>query len=90
MLGYHAIAHKHDMPDEDIAMATSQQQQQQPDERAFDMPELLHNLDLLVDMAEEEIIQNDRKLRFETDSVVNIKHEKTRMDELCEVSEILV
>lgn len=29
--------------------------------KQFDMPELLHNLDLLVDMAESAVIQNDKK-----------------------------
>lgn len=29
--------------------------------KAFAMPELIHNLNILVDMAEEEIIVNDRK-----------------------------
>ena len=44
-----------------------------PEEKAFDMPELLHNLDLLVDMSEDAIIQNDKRLRYETDNIVNIK-----------------
>ena len=57
LAGYHAIAHKHDIPEEDESIPYSQTQEK----KAFDMPELLHNLDLLVDMAEEEIIQNDRK-----------------------------
>ena len=43
MAGYHAIAHKHDVPDEDVMATTASGA---PEEKAFDMPELLHNLDL--------------------------------------------
>ena len=70
MAGYHAIAHKHDVPDEDVMATTASGA---PEEKAFDMPELLHNLDLLVDMSEDAIIQNDKRLRYETDNIVNIK-----------------
>ena len=54
--GYHAIAHKHDKPDEDDVSFSRTEER-----KAFEMRELLHNLDLLQDLAEEEIIQNDRK-----------------------------
>ena len=66
--GYHAIAHKHDMPEEDAEEAATSAAQV----RAFDMPELLHNLDLLVDMAEEAIIKNDRRVKFESDNIINL------------------
>ena len=70
LAGYHAIAHKHDVPDEDVMATTASGA---PEDKAFDMPELLHNLDLLVDMSEDAIIQNDKRLRYETDNIVNIK-----------------
>ncbi|ESO85853.1 hypothetical protein LOTGIDRAFT_221309 [Lottia gigantea] len=78
--GYHAIAHRHDRPDDDEDMITDKNDIP----RSFDMPELLHNLNLLVDMAEEDIIQNDRKLKHNKDHLVNMKFEKERLDTICE------
>jgi len=54
LLGYHALSMKHDKPTEDAVTVTEERRQ-------FDLPELLHNLDLLVEMAESEVIQNDKK-----------------------------
>jgi len=54
MLGYHALSMKHDKPTEEAVTVTEERRQ-------FDLPELLHNLDLLVEMAESEVIQNDKK-----------------------------
>jgi len=45
---------KHDKPTEDAVTVTEERRQ-------FDLPELLHNLDLLVEMSESEVIQNDKK-----------------------------
>ena len=56
MSGYHALSQKHDKPEEE-EIPYSQTQEK----KAFDMPELLHNLDLLVEMAEDEILQNSKK-----------------------------
>lgn len=52
--GYHALSLKHNKPDEEEIIVSQERKQ-------FDMPELLHNLDLLVDMAESTVIQNDKK-----------------------------
>lgn len=61
-LGYHAISSKkHESSDDEMEYSVSQ-----PGERrAFDMPELLHNINMLIDMTEEEIITRDRQLRSE-------------------------
>lgn len=56
--GYHAISNKHDKPDEDV---NELEIERGDGKRAFDMPELLHNLDLLVEMAEDEILQNNKR-----------------------------
>lgn len=61
LLGYHAISTKKagDYSDDEDARyeATSS------DKRVFEMPELLHNINMLIDMTEEEIITKDRQLR---------------------------
>ncbi|XP_014778583.1 tuftelin-interacting protein 11 [Octopus bimaculoides] len=78
--GYHAICQRHDKPDEDDDVIEST-----PKARtAFDVPELVHNLNILVNMSEVDIIQNDRKLRFNKDQIVNVTHEKERLDVVCE------
>ena len=45
---------KHDMPDEEIKPDSKSK-------RAYELPELMHNLDLLVNMSEDEILQNGRR-----------------------------
>lgn len=55
--GYHSISQRHDRPEEDEDIITPEPTKK----KAFAMPELIHNLNILVDMAEEEIILNDRK-----------------------------
>lgn len=59
--GYHAIStKKHDSSDDEMAYSATQS----GEKRAFEMPELLHNLNMLIDMTEEEIITKDRQLRY--------------------------
>ncbi|KAL0268830.1 UNVERIFIED_CONTAM: hypothetical protein PYX00_010643 [Menopon gallinae] len=50
----------------------------------FALPELLHNLNLLVDMCEQDIIQNDRKYKFASDRIVALQHETTNLNRVCE------
>ncbi|XP_050394866.1 tuftelin-interacting protein 11 [Patella vulgata] len=83
--GYHAIAQRHDKPDEEEDVIDLQNENIP---RSFDMPELLHNLNLLVDMAEEDIIQNDRKLRHGQDHMVNMKFERERLETVCNQEEV--
>lgn len=79
--GYHAIGKSHDKPDEEEALVqeTSEQSQSKSTEAAFSMPELLHNLNLLVDMAEDDIVYNDRRLRHDKDRLVNLRYENERL-----------
>jgi len=57
--GYHAIStKKHDSEEEAELYAEYKEGQ-----KAFDMPELLHNINMIIDMSEEEIITKDRQLR---------------------------
>lgn len=45
------------------------------------LPELMHNLELLVDQTEHDIIQSDRQYRYNQDLVVNLTHERARLKE---------
>ncbi|CAH1799129.1 unnamed protein product [Owenia fusiformis] len=81
--GYRAISSRHDRPDESSSEEEEIIDRKKP-KKAFEMPELMHNLNILVDMAEEEIIENDRKLKYERDLVVNLKYEHEKMEKLCE------
>ena len=55
LAGYGAIGHQHDRPDEeeDVSLEGAK--------KAFEMPELEHNLQILVEMSEQQIIQHDRQ-----------------------------
>ena len=79
--GYHAIGKMHDKPDdeEDLVQDTAEQLQPKSTEAAFSMPELLHNLNLLVDMAEDDIVHNDRRLRHDKDRLINLQYENERL-----------
>lgn len=46
------------------------------------VPELLHNLQVLVDDTEEDIITHDRRYKYNQDNVVNLSYEKNRLEEL--------
>ncbi|KAM9301513.1 tuftelin-interacting protein 11 [Gastrophryne carolinensis] len=73
---YSQIAHKHNIPGEAPQAAKDEKPQ------GFALPELEHNLQLLIDMSEQEIIQNDRQLQYEKDMVVNLSHELEKLSEV--------
>ncbi|XP_059152458.1 tuftelin-interacting protein 11-like isoform X2 [Physella acuta] len=75
--GYHAIGKSHDKPDEAEELV---EQEPVVKERAFSMPELMHNINILVEMAEDDIIHNDRRLKYDRDQIVNLQHEKDRLE----------
>lgn len=77
--GYHQIHQQHSKPEE-------WEDSDKKKERGhhFSLPELQHNLALLVEMMEQEIIRNDRELSHENDYVVNLKHEKERLAKVME------
>ncbi|KAI8489214.1 Tuftelin-interacting protein 11 [Branchiostoma belcheri] len=53
-----------------------------PRKKAFSLPELEHNLTLLVEMSEQHILDNERRLRHEKDMIVNLKHEDEKLMEV--------
>ncbi|XP_076047083.1 septin interacting protein 1 [Oratosquilla oratoria] len=53
----------------------------------FDLPELLHNLQVLLEKCEDDIVQNARVHDRENDRIVHLNHERERYDELLEREE---
>ncbi|XP_060106869.1 tuftelin-interacting protein 11 [Heteronotia binoei] len=77
---YSQISQKHNIPDDNPQQPLPLGKDAKP--QAFALPELEHNLQLLIDLTEQEIIQNDRQLQYERDQVVNLTHEIEKMDEV--------
>ena len=50
----------------------------------FDLPELRHNVDLLLDQFEEELIANDRALKYHKNRVEVLKKEEEKLSILCQ------
>jgi tuftelin-interacting protein 11 len=48
------------------------------------LPELLHNMNLLVDLAETEILDTNRRLQYEQDQVTTLSYEKRLVEEQLE------
>lgn len=74
--GYHAIASGQQYPDETIPSVNKK------DKINFSLPELQHNLNLLVDMCEQDIIQNDRRTRHLSDRVIALEAEKRNLSKV--------
>lgn len=75
---YSQISHKHNIPDDSPQQPLGKDAKPQ----GFALPELEHNLQLLIDITEQEIIQSDRQLQYERDMVVNLTHEIQKMSEV--------
>ncbi|TRY76202.1 hypothetical protein TCAL_11554 [Tigriopus californicus] len=71
--GYHAISAQQ-LPDDEI----------EPDQVEFAIPELMHNMDLLVKHCEEDIIQADRKLKHHRNNVELLQKEEEKLSVLVE------
>lgn len=50
----------------------------------FSMPELQHNLNLLVEMCEQDIITKDKQIRYNDDRIVGLEHEAEKLKKLTE------
>ncbi|KAK9877327.1 hypothetical protein WA026_017723 [Henosepilachna vigintioctopunctata] len=56
----------------------------------FALPEIQHNLDLLVDMSEQDIIRIDRKTRTNTDKIMALQQEEDSLEILLKKEDELV
>ncbi|KAG8035312.1 hypothetical protein G9C98_006758 [Cotesia typhae] len=81
--GYHAIAGQH-RPDDSAAEFDKKSLTN------FALPELQHNLNLIVDMCEQDIIQNERKTRYLGDRVVALEAEQKNMEKVIEQHDQLI
>lgn len=86
---YSQISNKHSVPDDGATLQPQPPPQAGREAKApgFALPELEHNLQLLIELTEQEIIQNDRQLQYERDMVVNLSHELEKMSEVLEHEE---
>ena len=83
MTGYSAIAGQQ-RPGEEGDVTAPLAALQEKRKANFELPELLHNLDLLVDMCEQDIIAADRKLAHHRDKVQVLEREGEKMSDLVE------
>ncbi|KAF0033803.1 hypothetical protein F2P81_013869 [Scophthalmus maximus] len=77
---YSQMSNKHSVPDEGPPSMSTRDQKGS----GFALPELEHNLQLLIDLTEQDILQSARRLQHEKDVVVSLSHEsralQTRLD----------
>ncbi|NXB05950.1 TFP11 protein, partial [Cnemophilus loriae] len=75
---YSQISHKHNIPDDSPQQPLGKDSKPQ----GFALPELEHNLQLLINITEQEIVQSDQQLCYERDMVVILSHEIQKMAEV--------
>ena len=81
--GYSSIAGQQ-KPSMDGDSSTPLATLQDKRKRKFELPELLHNLNLLVDMTEQDIISADRKLAYHKDRIEVLQSEGEKLNILVE------
>ncbi|XP_070505533.1 septin-interacting protein 1 [Chironomus tepperi] len=74
--GYHAL-NQMKVADDDHLIETKQ-----PDLKHFQLPELMHNLTLIVNMCEQDIISNDKRQRTAEERQRTIKNEKEQLEKI--------
>ena len=62
----------------------SEQEAAKSKKRAFNVPELSHNLALLLEMTEEEIVRHDRRKKQLADQRITVQHERTTLQKTIE------
>ena len=61
--GYHAIGAQKMLPDDEVESTSKSRVVN------FDLPELRHNIDMLLDKCEEDLIVADRKLKYNKNQI---------------------
>ena len=83
LTGYSAIAGQQ-RPAEDGDTSAPLQGLQNNRKKNFELPELIHNLNLLVDLTEQDILAADRKLAFHRDRAEVLQREGEKLTNLVE------
>ncbi|KAK1893091.1 Tuftelin-interacting protein 11 [Dissostichus eleginoides] len=80
---YSQMTNKHSVPDEGPPSLSTQDQKGS----GFALPELEHNLQLLIDLTEQDILQSARRLQHEKDVVVSLSHESRALQSRLEAEQ---
>ncbi|CAL1280519.1 unnamed protein product [Larinioides sclopetarius] len=75
--GYHQIHQQHSKPPEQEAEESKASKGEH-----FFLPELEHNLKLLKDDEKQKIIRCDRQKQYNEDRIINLEHEKKRLEQV--------
>ena len=75
--GYSKIHSQHAKPDQNNFSVNS-------DHKSGYLPELVYNVNVLVDMTESDLLSNHRKLQYERDNIINLKYDKEKKDKILE------
>ena len=78
--GYHAIGAQKMLPDDDFDVDASSRSVVN-----FDLPELRHNIDMLMDRCEEELINADRKLKHNRNNVEVLQVRNETFAQVCSI-----
>ena len=79
---YHAIGAQKIRPDEEEGLEESSKESAA--KVNYDLPELRHNIDLLLDQCEEELIANDRSLKHHKSRMEMLRTEEEKLAVLCQ------
>lgn len=80
---YSQMSNKHSVPDEEPPTAATREQKGS----GFALPELEHNLQLLIDLTEQNILQSARRLQHEKDVVTSLNHESKTLQSRLETEQ---
>ena len=83
--GYHAIGAQQ-IPDDDVIAVNKNDEEifTQRKLSNFDLPELRHNIDLILDKCEEDLISADRQLRHHKNRVEVLQQEEEKLSKIVE------
>ena len=76
---YHALGKRQQQSEENLVLTETKTKKQH-----FALPELQHNLNMIVDMCEQNIIQNDRRIQYLSDRTVSLEAEKESLAKICD------
>lgn len=80
---YSQMSNKHSVPDEEPPTTATRDQKG----TGFALPELEHNLQLLIDLTEQNILQSARRLQHEKDVVTTLNHESKTLQSRLETEQ---